>query len=212
MIPFDQFKAAADAIPYQYRHAPFLGALVKWLWPQIVVEVGTHLGMSAVWMARGLQENFTSPDTLTRGELYCIDPFCWRDQPNQEADWNRNIDACGVRDVTRLLKGRSEEVEWPGRVDMAYIDGNHTSKVCWHDCMKAVELGATCLCLNDTSTCEGVQQVADQHLHSLGQAERGGGGWGIIEVPFDAGLLVAVKRSSPRPKPTQGDYDQWDKP
>ena len=198
MIPFDQFKAAADAINYQYRHPHMLYALVKWLQPRSVVEVGTHLGMSAVWMARGLQENGS-------GLLHCIDNFCWRDQPTQEQQWQHNILTCGVADQVRLLRGRSEEVEWPDRVDMAYIDGNHTQRVCQYDLDKALSRLASCIVFNDTATCVGVQRVAD--LFRID----GRGGWDFLEVPFDAGLLIALKRQS-RPAATQGDFDQWDKP
>lgn len=197
MLTHDEFRRQAGLIPYQYRHPEFLYGLVRWLRPSVVVEVGTHLGMSAVWMARGLQENGA-------GRLFCIDSFCWREEPNQERDWNRNIDACGVRDVVTLLKGRSQEVQWPERVDLAYIDGNHSSEVCVADCIHAAANGAQCLCLNDTSTCEGVQNIAEEICTQWTA-------WTGIEVPFDAGLLVAM-RWIERPAPTQGDFDHWDKP
>lgn len=35
-------------------------------------------------------------------------------------------------------------------------------------------------------------------------------GWDFLEVNFDAGLLVALKRQ-PKPPVQQGNYDQWDK-
>jgi predicted O-methyltransferase YrrM len=203
VIPFNQFCEAAGRIPYQYRHPNFLYALVKWLRPGSVVEVGTHLGMSAVWMARGLQENgLRSPSELLGGRLHCIDNFCWADQPNQERDWNANIDACGVRNWVSLLKGRSQDVAWPTKVDMAYIDGNHSYKVCKHDIAKARGLGASCIVLNDISTCAGVR-LAAKELRMIDIFD-------TISVPFDAGLLVAVRRE-PLPEPTQGDFDPWDK-
>lgn len=198
MITLDQFEAAAGRIPYQYSHPRFLHDLIRWLRPTSVVEVGTHLGISAVWMARALQENGGG------GRLYCIDNFCWREEPNQERDWFRHTSECAVGDVVSLLKGRSEEVAWPERVDFAYIDGNHSSQVCRHDTEKARRLGATCVCLNDTATCAGVQSVAED-------MRAGWRGWDFIEVNFDAGLLVAMKRE-PRLPPTQDDMDPWDKP
>ena len=200
MIPFDKFKEEADKIPYQYRHSHFLYALVKWLRPTTVVEVGTHLGMSAVWMARALQEN---------GEpslLHCIDNFCWPEHANSDPQgvWWKNIRDCGVGDYVSLRVGRSIEVFWPPRIDMAYIDGNHSQKGCQADLDRALAHGATCICLNDTATCAGVQKVADRFRRE------GALMWDFIEVPFDAGLLVAVMRRG-RPEPTQGDYDDWDR-
>lgn len=203
MMPFDAFRAQADMIPYQYAHPRFLYALVRWLRPLSVVEIGTHIGMSAVWLGRALQENGA-------GVLTCIDSFCWREEPNQEADWNANIDRCGVRDVVRLVKGRSQEATWPEMVNLAYIDANHTYAACWQDCMNAIRLGATCLALNDTVSCEGARRAGEQLRHSLGHKEHGDGGWDFLEVNFDAGLLVCLKRE-PKPAPIQGDVDPWDK-
>lgn len=197
MIPFDDFKKVADAIPYQYRHPHFLYALVKWLRPKSVVEIGTHLGMSAVWMARGIQEN-------GEGVLTCIDNFCWA-REEQELAWRRNVVACGVHGTVRLVVGRSQEVAWPATVDMAYIDGNHTYEVCKHDYNKACDLGASCIIFNDTATCDGVQRLTNQ-LKSFTDHH-----WHFLEVNFDAGLLVCIKREF-RPAPQQGDYDPWDKP
>jgi predicted O-methyltransferase YrrM len=153
--------------------------------------------MSAVWMARALQENGD-------GRLYCIDNFCWTDQPTQEQQWNANIDRCGVRDKVTLIKGRSQEVEWPGRVDFAYLDGNHTRQVCHHDLDRVLALGASCVAMNDTVTCEGARAVGE-HFRREGR-----GMWDFLEVNFDAGLLIALKRE-PKPPVIQGDYDQWDK-
>jgi predicted O-methyltransferase YrrM len=194
MMSFMTFEQCAATIPYQYRHPRFLHALIRWLRPRHVVEVGTHIGMSAVWMARALQEN-------GEGHLWCIDSFCWHDQPTQEAQWNRNINLCGVRDMVTLVKGRSQQVEWPPRVDFAYIDGAHTETVCYHDVEKARSLGATCLCLNDTVTCEGVSNATNR----LRQIKD----WDFLEVNFDAGLLIALKRE-PKKEPIQGNVDPWD--
>jgi hypothetical protein len=90
---------------------------------------------------------------------------------------------------------------------MAYIDGNHTFAVCLHDAMKARGHGASCIVLNDTVTCEGARGVGESmRMFNLGDVT---GSWDFLEVAFDAGLLVALKRE-PRPAPTQGDFDQWD--
>ena len=199
MMAFDQFERQAGMIPYQYRHPRFLYSLIRWLQPLSVVEVGTHLGMSAVWMARALQENGGG------GILTCIDSFCWRDQPTQEQQWHANILACGVDRSVRLVKGRSQEVEWPARVDFAYIDGSHSRRASQQDLDKALGHGATCICMNDISTCMGVRKTANEFRWAKEDS------WGFIQVPFDAGLLVAIK-NEPLPEPIQGDEDPWDMP
>lgn len=207
MMPFPQFEAQALAIPYQYKHSRFLYSLIRWLGPTSVVEIGTHIAASAVWMARALQENGDG------GHLHCIDSFCWREH-DQESQWNANVDACGVRAAVTLIKGRSQEVEWPAKVDFAYIDGNHTFEVCWHDVEKAIDLGATCFALNDTVTCEGARLVGELISGDSARVEwsrhQKFRDWSAIEVNFDAGLLVALKRQ-PKPPVQQGNYDQWDK-
>jgi predicted O-methyltransferase YrrM len=193
MLTHDQFVAEAAKIPYQYRHPQFLYALVKWLRPIWIVEVGTHIGMSAVWLARGLQEN-------RDGRLVCIDSFCWADE-EQEEQWRHNISTCGVQERVTLFKGRSQVVDWPIRVDMAFIDGNHDYDVCSWDVYKAKTMGATCIALHDTVQCDGTRR--------LSEVMRKWEGWDCLEVNFDAGLLVALKRE--KKGPVTDFKDQWDK-
>ncbi len=198
MMSMDQFVAQAGLIPYQYRHPHFLYSLVKWLRPVAIVEVGTHLGMSAVWIARGLQENHQG------GKLFCIDPFCWV-QETQEQQWVDNINRCGVFSCVELIKGRSQEVAWPGKIDMAFIDGNHVYDVCRHDVEKAQELGATCIAMHDTVSWEGSRKYSEEFRYQNKD-------WDCLEGNFDDGLLVAVKRQPKGECRGQDIGEQWDKP
>lgn len=201
MLSHDEFAAIAGKINYQYRHPHFLYALVKWLRPKTIVEVGTHIGMSAVWMARGCQEN-------GEGHLYCIDSFCWTWE-NQEQQWKANVTACQVESTITLLSGRSQEVDWPKQIDMAYIDGNHTYDVCKHDCEKAMEAGASCLVLNDASSSIGVYQVSSE-LKIYSKQRK----FNFIEAYFDCGLLVMLKKphmSEGEIATLHGNFDEWDK-
>jgi hypothetical protein len=84
---------------------------------------------------------------------------------------------------------------------MAYIDGNHTYSMSRFDVERAEKNGATCICLNDTVTCEGARRV--------GEWMRTDPDWDCLEVNFDAGLLIALKRQ-PKPPVSQGDFDEWD--
>lgn len=190
------FEVAARAIPYQYVHPRILHGLIRWLEPEVVVEVGTHIGMSAAWMARALQEN-------NHGRLYCIDPFCWPEP--QEEQWEANLRACGVRDWVTLIRGRSEEVLWPTPVDMAFIDGNHTYQVCKHDAQVAANLFAKVIVLHDTVAWEGSRLFAEEMRATWAD-------WDFLEDNRDCGLLIAKRRE---PKPASWGQDigeQWDKP
>jgi len=196
MIQLHPFEESAGSIPYQYRHSRFIGALVMWLQPETVVEVGTHIGATAVWIARALQ-------LMGKGRLYCVDPFCWTEE-YQEEQWEANLTLCGVRDWATLIKGRSQEVEWPERVDFAYIDGNHTYDVCKHDVEKAVKLGATLIAIHDTVSWEGSRKFSEEM--------RAWEGWDFLEENSECGLLVARKRE---PKPACDGLDigeKWDTP
>lgn len=185
MLTFDRFKEVAATIPYQYRHPEFLYSLVKWLRVANVVEIGTHIGMTAVWLARALQEQGF-------GHLWCIDNFCWV-QEKQEEQWRNNIAITGVEEVVTLIKGRSQVVPWPHRVDLAFVDGNHIYDVCKHDAEKAVELGAKCVILHDTVSWEGTRKYSEHMrlVHSDLWAE-----WDLMEVNFDEGLMIALKREA----------------
>lgn len=199
MMTFDQFKARADQIPYQYLHPFFLYALVKWFKPTTVVEVGSHIGMSAVWMARGLQEN-------AAGRLYCIDSFCWI-RETQEDQWNRNVDESGVRDYIQLVKGRSTEVTWPPAVDMVFIDANHTYPAVKTDYQLALASGATCIVFHDSATYEGVHKLTGEIRAGLNHTV-----WEILETTADQGLFVLHKIPSSVPLINFDRDEQWDKP
>ena len=186
MIPFEKFCEIAAKIPYQYRHPIILYGLIRWLRPITVVEVGTHLGMSAVWMGRAIQENGV-------GNLYCIDPFVLTEH-DQENQWNRNIDACGLRDHVHLIKGKSQDVEWPAHADMVYVDGLHTFEMCAFDTEKAARIGAEVIAVHDTVSREGSRKYAD-----LMRSSPHWRGWDFIEENCDDGLLITKRRRSKGP-------------
>lgn len=197
MLSKDQFEQEAGRIPYQYKHPFMLYALIKWLKPQTVVEVGTHIGMSAVWMARGLQENGD-------GKLYCIDPFCWVNE-DQENLWNKHVDACGVRGQVELIKGRSQEVVWPKKINIAFVDANHTYDCAKHDVDKARDFGATIIAMHDSVSWEGSRRYAEEIKASWKD-------WDFLEENSEGGLLIA-KKQEPKVECWGLDIgEQWDTP
>lgn len=203
MMPFDDFRRLVERIPTPYRHPPFLYALVRWLRPNLVVEVGSHIGYSACWLARGLQEN-------GKGFLVCIDNFCWveHDQGNL---FRANIKRCDVEAYIGFVYGRSQEVAWPpAPIDMAFIDGNHKYTVVRHDAEKALSLGAWCIAIHDTVNCEGPRRYTEE-MRSMAHWSQ----FDFLEQVDEGGLLVLLKK---RPKGPVVDFEsrtegtcQWDK-
>ena len=86
-----------------------------------VVEVGSHLGRSAVVLAAALPPG---------GRLACVDPFpaAWRyGGPDTQAGFRANLERCGLRDRVDLMVTTSAEARaaWSGRLDLVYVDGKH---------------------------------------------------------------------------------------
>lgn len=169
---------------WNYRHPAILYALIRSLKPAVVMEVGTYRGYAACYMARALQENNT-------GQLYCIDNFSLTDHTwrygDPEQHWNDNLAACGVRNWVTLLKGDSHKVAWPDKVDFAYIDGWHSFKAANHDFNKCNELGAKCICMDDTINCVGPRLVAKgARVHKKD--------WDVIDIAADNGLTICMRK------------------
>jgi predicted O-methyltransferase YrrM len=175
-----------------------LHALIRWLQIKSAIEIGTHIGMTACWMGQAMKENGD-------GHLYCIDPFCWTNE-NQEEQWNTNIDKCGVRDYVTLIKGRSQEVEWP-KAELVFVDGNHTYPVAKYDAEKARDRGAICIVLHDTVAWEGSRKHADEIRTDPSWSE-----WDKMEANFDCGLMVLLKRESKGPSDGEDIGEKWDLP
>lgn len=173
---------------WKYGHPKVIYGLIRALKPEVVVEVGTYRGYAACYMARAIQEN-------NHGHLYCIDAFTLRDHEartgqNPIDHWNANLTAAGVRSWATLIQGYSEEVEWPKRVDLAYIDGWHSYATTLNDFHLCAERGAQTICLDDTLNCVGPSRV----IAELDMSE-----WNFITLPNDNGLTVCQRKASRRP-------------
>jgi predicted O-methyltransferase YrrM len=106
----------------------FLHALVRLVRPELVVEVGTHHGVSTLWLARGIEDNGT-------GRLISLDLFT--DPPIEKVQ--ETIEHAGLAGRVQLVRGPStttgaEACRGAGRpIDLLFIDGEHRVQGCAAD-------------------------------------------------------------------------------
>ena len=114
---------------YFSHHIPAwerLFAAGRWSGPRTVVEIGSHEGRSAVWIAQNLLQNPGS-------RLYCIDIWDMEGHPNAAERLERfkaNIAELPNADAVTALKARSDaalpRLRAEGvRADFVYVDGSH---------------------------------------------------------------------------------------
>lgn len=132
----------------------FLHALVLNLRPRVVVEVGTFIGVSTIWMGAALAETAGGEppvaEKATRALIHSFDNFGpiekgpWRDAELPEGRVEavrRNLAAAGVSEGVVLYRGNSsaeirkaqEALRRAGGVDFALLDGDHTPRGVAHD-------------------------------------------------------------------------------
>lgn len=175
---------------WHYDHPRILYALIRSLKPRVCVESGTYRGYAACYMALGLQEN-------NSGHLYCIDNFSLTDFTTRHGNcdpqqhWSDNLTACGVRSWVTLLKGDSDKVDWPEKIDFAYIDGWHSYDATKHDFAQCAKRGATCICLDDTINCAGPRLLMAEMKAISSQ-------WNILDIPSDNGLSICMRKQKVR--------------
>lgn len=180
----NDFNTAINTIfpDWQYGHPVVIYGLIRSMKPAVCVEVGTYLGFGAAWMAKALQENGS-------GHLYCIDNFGLNDRAvqcgNPRQHMERNIAMLGLSDWVTIIEGDSDKVEWPEKVDLAYIDGWHSYLAASHDFEQCELRGAECICLDDTT-----QSVGPRKLVSTLSSDS----WSVLSVERDCGLAICMRR------------------
>jgi predicted O-methyltransferase YrrM len=134
--PLPGFQSALPGVSGRGRDHPRYGrwmhAFVKFYKPDIVVEVGTNAGGTAVGIARALAEN-------GRGRLVCIDSG--EGVPRSFPDVaRRNIKAAGLKDEYIELICEDSKVALPrvysqlrGKVGVCLVDAAHTFDAALYD-------------------------------------------------------------------------------
>lgn len=173
---------------WNYTHPILIFALARSFQPEVIVDCGSYRGLSAAWMARACQQN-------NKGLVYCIDNFSLTDHTARYGDakahfWS-NLKECGVDQWVRLIEGDLFEVEWPEKVDMAYIDSWHSFLAARHDFEKASERGAKVICLDDTTQSVGPRMLME-HIRSLGT-------WDVLDLDVHCGMGICIRKEPLRP-------------
>jgi predicted O-methyltransferase YrrM len=102
---YDSMTAEAEVLE-------FLRTLVTTLKPNLIVETGSFLGVSTVWMAEGLREN--GAGRIVSCEF---DPIVF-------AKAQEKIAASGLAEWIDLRNGSSLEIEVPGQIDLLFSDSD----------------------------------------------------------------------------------------
>lgn len=177
------------------QHPKMLYSLMRMFGVELAVEVGTSRGQSACWMARAIQEQ-------NNGRLYCIDDFDDNADKHAERNWNDNLCACGVRDWVVLLKGKSREVQWPHKIDFAFIDGWKSYMAVIHDFLAAECRNAACIVLADTVRTIGPRRVVELIRRHRSHV------WGVTEITDGTGLAICTRKAA-KPLPTFSQELPW---
>ncbi len=111
-------EAAGAAVTFETGQ--FLYGLVRLIRPGLVVELGTHRGVSTLWLARGLQDG-------GRGRLLSFDLF----ERTEPGEARRALLALGLADRVEIHRAASsigavEIVRRRGAsVDLLFVDADH---------------------------------------------------------------------------------------
>lgn len=170
-----KFEQKVSNIPslFSGRHCHIIYGLIRWLKPEYCVEVGSFHGYMTAWMAQAVKDNDNDGIVIT------IDNFSLGNDPSVI---HNNLVALGLSDIVYILNGDSKTVQWPDRVDFAFVDGDHSKEGCLHDVSKSFELGAKCVVVHDTSSWWGPAEIASVMQRNPS--------FGMIEVTFDEGLAI----------------------
>ena len=184
----DPLQKIEDRFPdWHYDHPRILYALIRAMKPEVCVEVGTYRGYAACYIAEALRKN-------GKGHLYCIDDWSLTEHQHIYGDakdhFIGNITHCGYEDLITVIEGNSFDVDWPEKVDFAYIDGWHSYAMVTEDFKRAATQGATVMCFDDVIGTIGPRMLMDEL--------RGSENWGVSIIDSDGGLGIVTRMDTRR--------------
>lgn len=176
------------------RHSKLLYGLIGWLQPQSIVEVGAYRGYVTCHIAKAIKDFGLEQTTFV-----VIDNFSLHD--NGGHDIHNALVHGGVNDIDVVIMAGDSKNQylWPHRVDLALIDGDHSEEGAEADFVSAANRGAYCIVLHDTVGWWGPRNLMDRiRAGEFGE-------WDVLDVPFDSGLGVCIRRTEKPPTTyTQG--------
>lgn len=125
------------------QQGEFLRSLVVNANPRHVVEIGSFIGVSTLWIAGALKDARNS-GRMTAIDLFAdIFPMANKSRTRCILDpivmVKKNLKEAGVDSLVRLMPGNSQEIgaKWgtlgQEPIDFLYIDGDHTAEGCMAD-------------------------------------------------------------------------------
>jgi len=104
----------------------YLQELIKLLNPEVVVEIGSWIGVSTIYLAQAMKEQ-------GKGKVFAIDPHQnyalhrRRHLPDTEPILRENLKRFEVEEFVQVIRKTSLEAlsSWVERIDLLFVDGNH---------------------------------------------------------------------------------------
>ena len=164
-----------DSMTAEIEVLEFLATLVTTVKPELIVETGAFLGVSALWMARGLQRN-----GFGRIVTCEFDPAVF-------AKAKEKIAASGLSEVIDLRNESSLTMQVPGTIDLFYSDSDLDIRE--QEVRRYLpHIRPTGLILmHDAASHPGVVREAARRLEAEGLIS-------VVFLPTPRGLVVAQKR------------------
>ncbi len=160
---------------------PETGKMLYWMirvvQPRVVLEVGTSVGYSALWMAAALEEN-------KKGELWTIESHDGRFKRAQ-----RNIEEGALGHRIHQIKGHAPEVfdeaQIPDEVDLVFLDATKMEHASYFEALGSRLKPDTYLVVDNVFSHRFGQM--EKFIESLYKDQR----LHTVEIPVGDGLLIA---------------------
>lgn len=168
---------------FTQRHAHIIYGLVRWLQPQICVEIGSFKGYMTAWIAKAILDNDND------GVLFAVDNFSLG---TTASEIHNNLCHMQLANAVLICDANSQDYQLPtNHVDLAFIDGDHSYEGVRKDVESMMDRNAQCIILHDTQSWWGPRKLIESPNTELITRY----GYSGITVPFDEGLTVLMKEA-----------------